>query len=478
LKISEHLEKRNPGFVAITRLPIFIVLLAFGTRAVVDTDIWGHMRFGLDLLATHSLPAVDRYSFTSTQPWVNHEWVSDLLFAFSYAHGGLPGLVVLRVLSLSIALVLLNRGLRHVSWPLRDGLIAAAVLTSMALLGTIRPQIFSLPFYVLTLIALIEDFVWLPIVFAIWANLHGGWLIGLGAVVVRAVTAPTRRRILVALGCAVATLLTPFGLSLWWSLLEAMLRGWADVVEWQPVWKFSFGIQDAILWLVAVAAVVFAGYKRLPAERWQWIWTVAVAIAAARVRRHVPFLTVTVILLLLSHLRTRGVDFSGQQLTPRVAVILVPPVLAALYVGSILLRPTVTCLPDVPRVEPEPSAVAFIRTANLRGRVLMWFNWGLYAVWQVGDQLKVSYDNRRETVYSAQTVADHEAFYSGQLPDYPDRIGADYAWLAPYLPAVDQLTARGWHIIFRNPTSVILGRENRETVVDNTPAGVSCFPEP
>src|SRR5262245_34836840 len=102
------------GFLAIVRLPIAIVLLAFGTRALLDTDIWGHMRFGLDLLSTHVLPAVDRYSFTSHQPWVNHEWASDLLFAIAYAKGGLPGLVILRMLSLVVALIVLNRGLRHV----------------------------------------------------------------------------------------------------------------------------------------------------------------------------------------------------------------------------------------------------------------------------------------------------------------------------------------------------------------------------
>jgi hypothetical protein len=273
-------------------------------------------------------------------------------------------------------------------------------------------------------------------------------------------------------------LLTPFGFSLWWSLAEAILRGWADVVEWQPIWKFSFGVQDAILWSVVVGAAVFAFSQKVPAASWEWLWTLLVLIAAARIRRHLPFLTLSVVLLLLSKLRTRGVDLAHHPLTPQVGLILSPPIVAALFAASILLRPTMTCLPDLPRVEPEASAVTFIRSADLRGRILMWFNWGLYAVWQTGDRLKVSYDNRRETVYSAQTVAEHDAFYAGNNPDYPDRIGADYAWLPPTLAPVAQLTSRGWHIIFRNPTSVILGRENRETVVDNTPAAVSCFPDP
>jgi hypothetical protein len=466
------------GFLAITRLPIQIVLLAFGTKAAVDTDIWGHMRFGLDLLATHTLPVVDRYSFTSAQPWVNHEWLSDGLFAVAYARGGLPGLVFLRLLSLGVALVVLNRGLRHVSWPLRDGLIAAAVLMSLPLLGTVRPQIFSFPLYALTLVALVEDVAWLPLVFAVWANLHGGWLIGLGAVVVRTAVGPTKRRVIVAIACAAATLATPFGFSLWWSLADAISRGWADIVEWQPIWRLSYGVQDVILWSIAATTAAWVRYRKLTVPAWQWIWTIAVAIAAARVRRHVPFFTLTVVLLLLSHLRVAGVDFSKQRLTPQVAGIFAVPLLAAFYIAGVLLQETVTCLPDVPRVEPEVAAVRFIESQNLRGRVLMWFNWGLYAVWQVGDRLQVSYDNRRETVYSAQTVADHGAFYHGDAPDYPERIGADYAWLPPDLPPVAQLTARGWHVIFRGPTSVILGREYRPLVVDQSTPGRSCFPNP
>jgi len=66
---------------------------------------------------------------------VNHEWLSDALFAIAFANGGLPGLLLLRILSLSVALIALNRGLREVSWPLRDGLITAVVLMGLPLLG-------------------------------------------------------------------------------------------------------------------------------------------------------------------------------------------------------------------------------------------------------------------------------------------------------------------------------------------------------
>src|SRR5690349_978476 len=56
------------------------------TRA--DPDLWGHVRFGLDILARPGLSSVDPYSFTQDIPWVNHEWLSELFMGAAYAAGG------------------------------------------------------------------------------------------------------------------------------------------------------------------------------------------------------------------------------------------------------------------------------------------------------------------------------------------------------------------------------------------------------
>ena len=99
----------------LARLPVLVTLIALGVRGVTDSDIWGHMLFGINLLETRALPVADPYSFTSSQPWINHEWFSDVLFGFAYSHGGLVLLTVLRSLSLASALFVVNRGLRSVS---------------------------------------------------------------------------------------------------------------------------------------------------------------------------------------------------------------------------------------------------------------------------------------------------------------------------------------------------------------------------
>jgi hypothetical protein len=81
---------------------------------------------------------------------------------------------------------------------------------------------------------------------------------------------------------------------------------------------------------------------------------------------------------------------------------------------------------------PDRAAAAFLRENSPGARVLTWFDWGEYALWQLSPVgIRVSMDGRRETVYSARVLSDHQHFYQGRadMVDYPERIGADLVWL-------------------------------------------------
>jgi hypothetical protein len=152
-----------------------------------------------------------------------------------------------------------------------------------------------------------------------------------------------------------------------------------------------------------------------------------------------------------------------------------------LALSAAILHRTYTCMPPQAGradLRPEASATAFIRTAHLTGRMLTWYNWGEYAIWHVGDLLKVSMDNREKTVYDDETVARHREFYDGKRPAYADEIGADYVWLERNAPPVAQLQRRGWFVLFSGPRSTILGRAPRPMVIGPVEVGLPCFPQP
>ena len=57
---------------------LFVILL----RTIADPDLWGHLRFGLDMVAARAIITTDPYSYVTTeQIWINHEWLTEVLMA-------------------------------------------------------------------------------------------------------------------------------------------------------------------------------------------------------------------------------------------------------------------------------------------------------------------------------------------------------------------------------------------------------------
>src|SRR5204862_223253 len=68
-------------------------VLVFATIDRADPDLWGHVRYGQDVLASGHLPATATYTYTAaSQPWINHENLSEIAFAFVADHAGGTGL--------------------------------------------------------------------------------------------------------------------------------------------------------------------------------------------------------------------------------------------------------------------------------------------------------------------------------------------------------------------------------------------------
>ena len=73
------------------RVALWCVLLAAVTYTSTDPDLWGNVRFGLDILRDGSIPHTDAYSFTSDHVWVNHEWLSEVFIGMPSASEGPSG---------------------------------------------------------------------------------------------------------------------------------------------------------------------------------------------------------------------------------------------------------------------------------------------------------------------------------------------------------------------------------------------------
>src|SRR2546425_9606597 len=129
--------------------PLLAGGLVFATIDRADPDLWGHVRYGQDVLASGRLPATATYTYTApAQPWINHENLSEIVFAFVAGHAGGTGLAALKCL-LGLGLL----GLMIAGARCRGGGVAA---TSVAVLlvtfatapsWSFRPQLFTYAFF-------------------------------------------------------------------------------------------------------------------------------------------------------------------------------------------------------------------------------------------------------------------------------------------------------------------------------------------
>ena len=487
------------------RVALGIVLLAVVTHTRADPDLWGHVQFGRDIVAA-GIPRLDTYAFTSDREWINHEWLAECAMYTAFAMGGGPGLVVLKMLVVLGMLALVWNGLKRqeVDTTTRDLLIALTVVGAFPQLNHVRPQIFS----VIAFAALIwilasrgpaRRLLLIPLLFAAWVNFHGGWIVGGGVLAIWAVMSLVSRRggsldppwtlFLVGAMALVGTLANPYGWRMWPFLSSTVGFGRVEITDWQPLYRLGIGY--VALWIVLMLAAAVGIMHAWRSRTWELPRLVVVAVLAIgsfQVSRLEAFFAIAVVLLLGPDIAAALSARWAPSPAPRTARRGFAAGLAIAIVGALIIGGAVASASNVSCVrmaadQSEPEIVAMVKQRGLQGRLVVWFDWGEYAIWHFAPDLLVSIDGRRETVYSDQVMQKHLNFY--YVPSSRDAFLAemlpDFIWLPVDLPAVAGLLADGWTPLYRGPRSIWLSREASDGLpaeVQGGETGRRCFPGP
>jgi hypothetical protein len=158
-----------------------LLLVVFCAAAAVmsaQNDTFWHLRTGADIWRTGQIPRVDSYSHTFPgAPWPDHEWLSQALMYGAYRVGGMPGLTLACALcvwgfiAIVYRLMVGPRLTRAV--PLAIGLLIGCCVWSL------RPQVLTLLLLAVLAWLLVYERLWiLPPLFLLWANAHGGVVLG------------------------------------------------------------------------------------------------------------------------------------------------------------------------------------------------------------------------------------------------------------------------------------------------------------
>jgi hypothetical protein len=452
-----------------------------------DPDLWGHLTFGRDILRDRAITAVDPYSFTQDQPWVNHEWLSELLFAASYEVGGVAGLILLKTAILLVTLLLVWRvlsGVQPEAW--RWTLLALVVFVMGPAALSFRPQLWSLLGTAL-FVAILSGrlrLVWAIPVLVAWTNLHGGWIVGAGLgaswVVGRLLDGtPVRQLVLpgaILLLSVAATLINPYGIGLW-QFLAATVRMSRDITEWKPVWQ-QLEPSKAILWALATLCFVVTAVARW--RRLSFAWLVpagGLCVAALLVSRLGPMFALVSVPLWSEGWtgRERGFSPSVGETSPKFWLVDAAGVAA---VWLVVAGAGVRCLPITGYWIPDLRAASAFDAPELEGRLVLPFNWGQYGIWHWGPRLKVSIDGRRETVFSEKMLALQAQAWQGtpQGIEYLRQIRPEYVWLERSADSVrTALDGAGYRVDVLTDTSFIAVRDDLPPLSAREPKP-ACFP--
>jgi hypothetical protein len=104
--VSSTPSNRESTVLVLARGAVMGIATAVALQLSSDPDLWGHLRYGQDWLSTLTVPSSDVYSFTSDRRWINHEWLTEALFAFAYRFGGTIAFAILNAAIVLAALAI------------------------------------------------------------------------------------------------------------------------------------------------------------------------------------------------------------------------------------------------------------------------------------------------------------------------------------------------------------------------------------
>jgi hypothetical protein len=473
---------------------VFVAILALGlftmaARGITDPDVWWHLRTGQLILQNHSLFHTDPYSFTRFgQPWINHEWLSEVLLFGLYRVAGFGGLIV--AFAVVIAATFLLVFARSAGRPYLASLMTLWGAVASAPSWGVRPQMFSLLLASIFLVLLEASeqrprlLWWTVPLMLLWANLHAGYPIGLafialfllGEALEAAIgpepwprSAPRLKQLAMAFGlCLALVALNPNGVQIYRYPFETLRSAAMHrfIHEW-----FSPDFHDpTYLPLLLMLLALVAGLALLPrSPRLRSLLLVLATIPAAlRSIRHIPIL-VLVIVPVLAELAHTWLQRSGMNRLFRTPLtgsasrtLAINFVVLFAFAGFTVLRVrhVVSRQAEVEAKNFPATAAAFLEQRHPPGPMMNHYNWGGYFIWKLYPQYRVFMDGRAD-VYGDTLMTDFGDCYhlTGNWRKSLQAWSIQTVVLPPDAPLITALrSGPDWEQIYSDSEAVILTR--------------------
>jgi hypothetical protein len=425
------LERACDRTRAILTLPLVTlsVVLILAVAAILpsspaDPDLFARVGLGRLIQTTGTVPNVDPFSFApKLSLWIDHEWLSGVVFWNIVSGWGDAGLIALKV-----ALVCVTAALTVAAARLASPSVSPSLLFLVLCLGqgiyswgsTLRCQAFTYLFLAYQLFALVAHrqrgisryLIPLPFIAIAWVNLHGGYALGMTFLWLWTLLSLLERRgswflLTVSALSSAAPFFTPYGFVTFSTyLFHAITMKRPTISEWAPLWHHPLllGGLLTVATPIALGAILTRDIRRhiLPLG--------VLGYATYCGMSHLRFVTATVMVYAV----VGGVYFDAfakearRRLPLRMARLERVLVAAAVVIIALSLVTIVRAAgrPSTYRLDYSAypvGATQWLRDNKVEGRLLIDFNNGSFAFWRLYPRMTVSMDGRYEAVYPDET---------------------------------------------------------------------------
>jgi len=477
---------------------LFLALFAMAVRTPADSDAWWHLGAGRAIVTTGRIPYADEFSHTVRgKPWTDVYWLAQVGLYQARVVGGDAALALLVAALVIIAFIFVYRQME--SAPLLRAFVVVLAATTSSVIWSPRPQMLSFALlgvtsYVVYLLKWRQvNRLWVLIpLFVLWANVHGGYALGLmliGSVIAGetlnrltgradAPEVMTWKEISLLMGagllCGLALLVNPYTFGAWTlpfrtvgiKALQGFIQEWASP-------DFHNLYEQPVLWLL-FALLALAGFSD---RRWDWSDLIVVAVfgySAFLARRNIaPFALVVAPILsrqaqpILEAVlaRVKLPAAARQDLTPSLSGVL-NWLIVILVAVAVLLRCWVELSPrmiDKAQQQTAPvRAVEWLKQNRLTGPMYNSYNWGGYLLWAL-PQEPVFVDGRTD-LYDDEFLREYVrvTFVRPDWQQVLDRYGVRLAltehesFLATLLA-----TQPDWRLVYSDDQAVLYAREGK-----------------
>lgn len=477
-----------------------LLLIVFvGFKPMNDFDIGWHLKTGEQILERGEIPKTDWFTHTfSDFDWISHEWLTDIGVYGLYSLGGplLLSILALVIIIITFVWLLPKMADSKLSWEANLLISTLGILLVTFYIG-VRPQILTMLGLVLVLLFWryyhknpgTKIIYWLPIFFLVWANLHAGFVVGLGVLIILLMFEWIKRKSLQTNGetwlaqesstlkilalqklviilpiSALATLINPYGYHLYAEVTRTLFDsyGTKEITEWLSPSAGDIGGMFFIMYLAFLLIIWF--FRRGRMEFTNFILFILFLLAAFFSQRNIPLF----VIVTLPFLYQVSEDFFQKMLLPVFrswAVIISLLVLAGLSVGiNVEFREAIISSHDETSIfenrEFPVAAVDYLKDNPIEGNMLNEYNWGGYLIWAYPES-KVFVDGRTPHWREGDKQLLHEYLIltlgEEDVIEMLSEYDVSYVILMPGRPILNYLNDRDdWEEVYRDDTAVIV----------------------